>query len=211
MGTAWNVARNAGVDGTSTSIPRVTKLLKFARRTGTDFVKTDMRNSDDKAKLLRSLAIDRETSDVQRATRRRPMLIAGGAAAILVIAAVVAPQLPIDRVVGNAASRPSAPLPAQAPAAAPEPRPARRLAASGYVVARRKATVAAEITGKVVAVLVEEGNLVKEGQVVARLDSILAEQDLALAKSRIESAEAAIAVISADLDDAIRIMTRART
>jgi len=170
-----------------------------------------MRNSDDKAKLLRSLAIDRETSDVQRATRRRPMLIAGGAAAILVIAAVVAPQLPIDRVVGNAASRPSAPLPAQAPAAAPEPRRASSLAASGYVVARRKATVAAEITGKVVAVLVEEGNLVKEGQVVARLDSILAEQDLALAKSRIESAEAAIAVISADLDDAIRIMTRART
>jgi RND family efflux transporter MFP subunit len=71
--------------------------------------------------------------------------------------------------------------------------------------------VAAEITGKVVAVMVEEGMIVKAGQELARLDSVLAEKDLALAKSRIESAEAAIAVISADLEDAMRIVARAKT
>jgi multidrug efflux pump subunit AcrA (membrane-fusion protein) len=76
------------------------------------------------------------------------------------------------------------------------------LAASGYVVARRKATVAAEITGKVMEVLIEEGMTVTEGQVVARLDSVLAESDLALARSRVEAADAAIGAVTADLKDA---------
>jgi len=85
------------------------------------------------------------------------------------------------------------------------------LAASGYVVARRKATVAAEITGKVMEVLIEEGMTVTEGQVVARLDSVLAESDLALARSRVEAADAAIGAISADLQDATRIHSRVQT
>jgi multidrug efflux pump subunit AcrA (membrane-fusion protein) len=74
---------------------------------------------------------------------------------------------------------------------------------------RRKASVAAEITGKIVAVMVEGGMVVDEGQVVAKLDSVLAEKDLELAKSRADSAEAAVAVISADLEDANRILARA--
>ncbi len=44
------------------------------------------------------------------------------------------------------------------------------LNASGYVVARRQATVAAKVTGKVVEVLVEEGTPVEEGALLARLD-----------------------------------------
>jgi HlyD family secretion protein len=172
----------------------------------------NMASSSDKAKLLRSLAIDRGASEAPRAGLRRfPVLVAlgGGAAAVVIIAAILLPQWHVDRLVDPAASQPS---PAsQAPAAVAEPRRAGGLAASGYVVARRKATVAAEITGKVVAVMVEEGMIVKEGQVLARLDSVLAEKDLALAKSRADSAEAAIAVITADLEDAARIVTRART
>jgi RND family efflux transporter MFP subunit len=78
-------------------------------------------------------------------------------------------------------------------------------------VARRKATVAAEITGKVVEVLIEEGMTVQAGQIVARLDSVLAEKDLALAQSRAESAEAAIAMIRADLEDATRILARVQS
>ena len=83
------------------------------------------------------------------------------------------------------------PRAAEAPAPATEPRQAGGLTASGYVVARRKATVAAEITGKVVELLVEEGMVVRAGQVVARLDSVLAETDLDLAQSRATAAEAA--------------------
>ena len=97
-----------------------------------------------------------------------------------------------------------------APAAASS-KPAGTLAASGYVVARRKATVAAEITGKVVEVFIDEGMTVTEGQVVARLDSVLAEKDFELARSRAETADAAIAAIIADLEDATRIMTRIQT
>ncbi len=44
------------------------------------------------------------------------------------------------------------------------------LNASGYVVARRQATVSAKVTGKVAEVLIEEGMDVKEGQLLARLD-----------------------------------------
>src|SRR5258707_1094895 len=44
------------------------------------------------------------------------------------------------------------------------------LDASGYVVARRQATVASKVTGKVIDVLVEEGVRVKQDQLLARLD-----------------------------------------
>ena len=48
------------------------------------------------------------------------------------------------------------------------------LNASGYVTARRRATVSSKITGKVVEVNVEEGMAVTEGQVLARLDDATA-------------------------------------
>src|SRR5690606_12367126 len=44
------------------------------------------------------------------------------------------------------------------------------LDASGYVVARRMATVSAKVTGRVQEVLIEEGMQVEEGQVLARLE-----------------------------------------
>src|SRR5712692_6212433 len=44
------------------------------------------------------------------------------------------------------------------------------LTASGYVVARRKAAVASKGTGTLVFLGVEEGDEVKKGQVIARLD-----------------------------------------
>src|SRR4051794_9263380 len=44
------------------------------------------------------------------------------------------------------------------------------LNASGYVTARRAATVSSKVTGKVVEVLIEEGMHVKEGQILARID-----------------------------------------
>jgi RND family efflux transporter MFP subunit len=181
-----------------------------------------MGNSDDKAQLLRSLAIDRSAGAAPEKTRSHwPMRIAvgGGLAVILAVAALLAPQwlgdrlrdrAGADQLAGAAVPQPQQQARSPAPAAAAVPHPPGGLAASGYVVARRRAVVAAEITGKVAAVLIEEGNVVKEGQVVARLDSVLAEHDLALAKSRAESAEAAIASIAADLEDAKRIAARAR-
>ena len=85
------------------------------------------------------------------------------------------------------------------------------LTASGYVVARRKATLAAEITGKVAEVLIDEGMTVEAGQVVARLDDVLARKDYELSQSRVEAAEAGVGAIRADLDDAQRIFDRTQS
>jgi RND family efflux transporter MFP subunit len=63
------------------------------------------------------------------------------------------------------------------------------LNASGYVTARRRATVSSKITGKVVEVNVEEGMAVKEGQILARLDDEQSRAALALAKAQLASAE----------------------
>jgi len=59
------------------------------------------------------------------------------------------------------------------------------LNASGYVTARRQATVSAKTTGKVMEVMVEEGMKVEEGQVLARLDDSLTgkQERLALAEA----------------------------
>jgi RND family efflux transporter MFP subunit len=58
------------------------------------------------------------------------------------------------------------------------------LNATGYVTARRRATVSSKITGKVMEVNVEEGQEVRQGQVLARLDDSTARAALALAKAQ---------------------------
>jgi RND family efflux transporter MFP subunit len=69
------------------------------------------------------------------------------------------------------------------------------LNASGYVTPRRRATVAAKITGRVVDMLVDEGMVVEEGQILARLD----ESD---ARTRLRSADADVKVAAAQVPDA---------
>lgn len=66
------------------------------------------------------------------------------------------------------------------------------LNASGYVTARREATVSSKVTGKVTEVLVEEGMKVQEGQVLARLDDTNIKASLALAQAQLKSARAAL-------------------
>lgn len=62
------------------------------------------------------------------------------------------------------------------------------LNASGYVTARRRATVSSKITGKVTEVNVEEGMAIREGQVLARLDDSQFRASLALAEAQAEAA-----------------------
>lgn len=66
------------------------------------------------------------------------------------------------------------------------------LNASGYVTARRRATVSSKITGKVIEVNVEEGMAVRQGQVLARLDDSTPKATLALALAQAESARKAV-------------------
>ena len=76
------------------------------------------------------------------------------------------------------------------------------LDASGYVVARRQATVSSKVTGKVLEVFIEEGMRVEKDQVVATLDDSTQQAQLALAVSQAESARAALAEIEAQLRNA---------
>jgi len=84
------------------------------------------------------------------------------------------------------------------------------LDASGYVVARRQATVAAEVTGKLIEVLVEEGLAVEQGQVLARMDDATEQAQLELARARLSAARSTLAEIQAQLANARRTLVRQR-
>ena len=56
---------------------------------------------------------------------------------------------------------------------------------SGYVTARRQATVSAQITGKLKEVLIEEGEHVKAGQILARLDDAALQTSVAQARAQL--------------------------
>lgn len=73
------------------------------------------------------------------------------------------------------------------------------LNASGYVTARRAATVSSKVTGRVVDVLVEEGMKVEEGQILAHLDSSNVAVNLRLAEAQLEAARVALGETEANL------------
>lgn len=84
------------------------------------------------------------------------------------------------------------------------------LNASGYVVAQRKAAVGSKLTSRLVYLGVEEGDKVKEGQVVARLENadLLAARDRA--QAAIDVARTVLAQAEAELKDATAAYERAK-
>ena len=76
------------------------------------------------------------------------------------------------------------------------------LNASGYVVARRRATVSSKVTGKVLEVFVEEGTAVRKGQVLARLDDSQVRAALAVAEAQLEASRRGAAEDEARLREA---------
>ncbi len=85
------------------------------------------------------------------------------------------------------------------------------LNASGYVVARRIATVSSKVTGKIIDVRVEEGALVKEGDILARLDDSTVKARLALAESQEKAAGNMLQEIVVRLDEARRTLRRTQS
>jgi len=151
---------------------------------------------DQKSELLKSLSIDR--SEAARS----------GGLSLPIALSMAAGSLAVGAALGWFLK--PAPPPAAAPVIASAPSttatsvvPAGSLTASGYVVARRQATVAAEVTGRLVEVRVEEGQKVIEGEVLAVLESTLAKADTDAAIARAASADA-------DLAEARRILERTR-
>ncbi len=82
------------------------------------------------------------------------------------------------------------------------------LNASGYVVARRQATVSSKVTAKILEVMVEEGMQVSKGQVLAKLDDSTLKAQIALAESQLRAAQLALKETQVRQDEAQRSLER---
>lgn len=173
----------------------------------------DRGSSGSRADKLRSLSIDRDDEEMSSrglswVTALALMIVSAGAAGGGVWWFLSGQGGPAGLAASDQPGQPGRTAASPAPAATPSPQPApvvaraRGLIASGYVTARRQATVSSEITGRIAEILVEEGAYVEAGQVLARLDAERAEIALDLARSRARAAAAAIDQIEADLKEA---------
>jgi RND family efflux transporter MFP subunit len=96
---------------------------------------------------------------------------------------------------------------AQAP---PAPGSVAVLSASGYVVARRLATVSAKVTGRVTEVTFEEGSAVEAGQVLARLDDATARAAADVARRQRDAARLDLKEVEVRLAESVRERDRLR-
>ena len=141
-----------------------------------------------KAALLSQLQIDRGSGPPPPGRAGPWLWIALAAVAGLAVVAALAWFLIV---------RPDRPVVQTAPAravSADSAPGATLLEASGYVVARRQATVSSKTTGRVVEVLIEEGQHVSEGQVIARLDASNVQAAYDQARAQVQEAQASLKV-----------------
>lgn len=138
----------------------------------------------------------------QRAKSGMGRRIAYAAIPVLIFAGIVAAAF---------AFRSQKPVVEVATAAGPqEEGPVTALNASGYVTPRRRATIAAKITGRVTGVFFDEGTRVKEGQLLATLDDSDYQRALEAAKADRDSAQAAIEDLQVQLRNAEIELRRAQ-
>jgi RND family efflux transporter MFP subunit len=160
---------------------------------------TDQGLGTDRAALLNQLRIDR----TEPPSGGHGKWWATGIAVIIVAASVIwylsrPSGVPITTAVAQAA--PGGASGASGPSL---------LDASGYIVARRRATVSSKVTGKVVKVMLEEGQRVEAGQVIATLDDSNWRAALVQSKAQLQQAEANVASAQTAFDDAKPIFERA--
>ncbi len=148
------------------------------------------------ADLLKELSINRGVDAHKKKRRLWPIFLAIGA---VVIGGFVVMGMLKPTEVETAKARSAA-----------ESGPASVLDASGYVTARRVATVSSKITGKVKDVLIEEGQRVEEGQILATLEAVDAIAQQALSSSQLASSQSQLAEAQAQLKLAERNLIRQR-
>ncbi len=151
---------------------------------------------------LNSLRIERTSSANDSRRWPRPPLIAAGGAALVLAALLAWYFTRAEAVEVETVTAQSAGGPARAGAV---------LNASGYVVARRLATVSAKVTGKVSQMFIEEGMNVEAGQVLARLEDTTARAQYDVARRRLDAARRNLAEVKVRLAEARRTHERRRT
>jgi len=82
------------------------------------------------------------------------------------------------------------------------------LDASGYVTARRQATVSSKFTGKVTEVFIEEGVHVEANQLLARLDNSTQSAQYSLVKSQLKASQSRLLEVEVQLNEAQLQLTR---
>jgi RND family efflux transporter MFP subunit len=156
----------------------------------------------DKSALLRELRLDREQREQPTGGRRGWHIALGVLALCLLIGAASGyVALRAQRFEVEVAS-------AVAPSAGSGSGPTAVLQATGYVTARREATVSAQITGTLKEVLIEEGVQVKAGQVLARLEDTAQRAALAQCEAQFKAATALRTQFEAQLRQARRDLKR---
>ena len=143
---------------------------------------------------LASLRIDRDRP--ARSAWRWPLLLL--LPGVLLIAGLYALRARLSGTVVETV-RASVLRPLEAGAGAP------LLTSSGYVVARRKAVVSAKIQGRLAELKVEEGSRVREGQLLARLESADYQAQVSRADAQLERAQADLAENQRQLRQAERL------
>ncbi len=172
--------------------------------------------TEDRAVLLDQLRLHQDDSEPPPGapvTTKKPLLFVALAGAALALAAggwyalgsSRAPATPAAVTEPVEAAEPAQPATADGAAA-----DASRLDASGYVVARRQATVSAKVTGRVAEVLIEEGQHVGEGQVIARLDGSNYRASLAQSNAQLAQAIANLDAAQTALTDQEPTYARSR-
>jgi RND family efflux transporter MFP subunit len=163
-----------------------------------------MQDEVDKSRLLRELRLDRSQREEQQAAdgRGRGLIVGIVAAALLIVAAVSYGLMRWHRIEVQAATaiEPSASSAATGSV----------LQATGYVTARREATVSAQITGTLKQVLIEEGERVQSGQVLAQLDDTAQRAALQQAQAQLAAGKALLAQYQAQLEQARRDLKRSQ-
>ena len=154
----------------------------------------------DNAELLKELRIERHQREDHGDGRGRWPWIAGGLIAVLVLLGGAGWMLLGHRAVAVQTATAIVPT-ANSEAGAV-------LQATGYVTARRQATVSAQITGTLTAVLIEEGDHVTQGQVLARLDDSGYKANLAAAQAQADAAHALLAQNRAQLAQGVHDAAR---
>jgi RND family efflux transporter MFP subunit len=148
----------------------------------------ESRETTTKQELLQSLKIDRSVE--VRTGQRRPLkwMLLFAVVAGLVFVGWLLPLSPFG--IGQPAGLNVSTAVAQV--AVVRDQSASVLDATGYVVARRQATVSSKSTGKVLEVLIEEGDRVQKGQLLAILDDSIPKAQLDLSDSRLQAAIAGL-------------------
>jgi RND family efflux transporter MFP subunit len=155
-----------------------------------------------KSELLGQLRIDRsETTTAPRG--RRAALVAAVVVLVLALLALGGWWM-LRRTAATEVAVATATAPPSSGAGA-----AAVLQATGYVTARREATVSAQITGTLTQVLIEEGEHVDKGQVLALLDDTAQKAALAQAQAQLNAAQAQLRQFSAQLAQSRRDLRRA--